>query len=73
MSFLTVHPLVLTLVNPTNNLTGTNTKKAVDIINANNKVTSPANVLYQAGKAIVLTPGFESGAVFKAEIQVCTN
>ncbi|WP_374757866.1 3-coathanger stack domain-containing protein, partial [Emticicia aquatilis] len=27
----------------------------------------------QAGKSIVLSPGFESGAVFKAEIQGCSN
>jgi hypothetical protein len=71
MDMVTVHPLSYTLVNPTNNLTGTSTKKAVNTINASNKVTSPANVTYQAGKSILLTPGFESGAVFKAEIQGC--
>ncbi|MFY7908867.1 MAG: 3-coathanger stack domain-containing protein [Emticicia sp.] len=71
MSLVTVHPLSYSLVNPTNNLTGTSTRKAVNTINASNKVTSPANVTYQAGKSILLTPGFESGAVFKAEIQGC--
>ena len=71
MSLVTVHPFSYNLVSPTNNLTGTSTKKAVTTINASNKVTSPANVTYQAGNSILLTPGFESGAVFKAEIQGC--
>ncbi len=73
MSLVTVHPFTYNLVSPTNNLTGTSTKKAVSTINASNKVTSPANVTYQAGNSILLTPGFESGAVFKAEIQGCNN
>ncbi|GGD83830.1 hypothetical protein GCM10011514_54780 [Emticicia aquatilis] len=73
ISQVTVHPLAYNLVSPNNNLTGTNTKKAVNTINASNKVSSPANITYQAGKSIVLSPGFESGAVFKAEIQGCSN
>ncbi|MDZ7935267.1 MAG: hypothetical protein U5M51_09940 [Emticicia sp.] len=73
MNLVTVHPFIYNLVSPTNNLTGMNTKKATTTINASNKVTSPANVTYQAGNSILLTPGFESGAVFKAEIQGCNN
>ncbi len=73
MGLITVHPFSYTLINPDNNLTGTSTKKAVSTINASNKVISPANVTYQAGNSILLTPGFESGAVFKAEIQGCNN
>ncbi|WP_460470845.1 3-coathanger stack domain-containing protein [Emticicia fontis] len=44
-------------------------------MNADNKIISPANVTYNAGKSIVLNPGFESatGSVFKAQIQGCNN
>lgn len=73
MSLVTNHPFSYNLVSPTNNLTGTGIRKAASTINANNKVTSPANVTYQAGNSILLTPGFESGAVFTAEIQGCQN
>ena len=73
ISKITVNPLNYSLVSPSNNLTGTGIKKAVDSINASNKIISPANVVYQAGKSVVLTPGFESNAVFKAEIKACTN
>jgi hypothetical protein len=70
---LTVNPSIHNLVNPTNNLNGTGIKKAVDSINASNKIIFPANVVYQAGKSVLLTPGFESGAVFRAEIKSCDN
>jgi len=75
ISSLTINPLVLNLVSPINDLTGTTTKKAINIINASNKVIASANVTYQAGNAIVLNAGFEvkSGAVYKAQIQGCGN
>lgn len=73
MSQITVHPYSYNLLSPANNLTGTQTKKAVTNINASNKVSSSANVSYQAGKYILLTPGFESSAIFKAEIQSCED
>ncbi|WP_394993269.1 CHRD domain-containing protein, partial [Emticicia sp.] len=73
ISLLTINPLTRNLVSPTNDLTGNSTKKAANIINASNKVTSPANVIYQAGNAILLTPGFQSGSIFKAEIRGCEN
>ena len=73
ISKITVNPLNYSLVSPSNNLTGTGIKKAVDSINASNKIISPANVVYQAGKSVVLTPGFESNGVFKAEIKACNN
>ncbi|HLO43856.1 MAG TPA: hypothetical protein VK175_05940 [Leadbetterella sp.] len=68
-----VSPLVINLVSPANNLTGTSTQKASETINASNKILSPANVTYQSGKAINLTEGFEANAVFKAEIGGCGN
>ena len=71
---LTVNPLIYNLVSPTNDYTsGTATKKAVNTINASNKISSSANVVYQAGKSVLLTPGFESSAVFRAEIKSCDN
>jgi hypothetical protein len=73
ISQVTVNPLNYSLVSPTNNLTGASTKKAIDSISASNKITSPANVVYQAGKSVLLTPGFESGAVFRAEVKSCDN
>jgi hypothetical protein len=73
ISKITVNPLNYSLVSPSNNLTGTGIKKAVDSINASNKIISPATVVYQAGKSVVLTPGFESNGVFKAEIKACNN
>lgn len=57
-------------------LTGITTiKQVVSSINATNKVGATANITYQAGQAVVLTPGFEtqSGGIFKAQIQACTN
>ena len=47
--------------------------KANNFIMAANKVNTQTNVLYQAGKSVVLNPGFEakSGAVFKAQIGGC--
>jgi hypothetical protein len=71
ISQVTINPLTYSLISPTNNLTGI--KKAVNTINASNKIISPANVVYQAGKSIVLTPGFESSAVFRAEVKSCDN
>ncbi len=71
-----IHPLSLTLQSPTNDFgSGVIIQKASNFINANNKVNSPANVTYQAGNTINLSPGFEAkiGAVFKAEISACTN
>ncbi len=73
VSGLTIFPSALSLVSPTDNLTGTSLKKVGNSITATNKITSPANVTYQAGKNILLSPGFESAAVFKAEIQTCSN
>ncbi|GGD82557.1 hypothetical protein GCM10011514_53270 [Emticicia aquatilis] len=57
----------------TGNLTGTLIEQASQTITASNKIISPANVNYQAGKAIILNAGFEanSGTVFKAEIRSC--
>ncbi len=68
-------------VNPVNsNITqdislGTITNKVAQSLSANNKIIAPANVNYQAGKAISLDAGFEarSGSVFKAEIKTCNN
>ena len=71
---VTVHPQNLPLVSPTNDFTSGNTiKKAVQSISATNKIISPANVIYQAGDAIMLNAGFEAGigSVFKSEIAVC--
>lgn len=47
--------------------------KATNFITATNKISSATDVLYQAGKSVVLNPGFEarSGAVFKAQIGGC--
>jgi hypothetical protein len=55
--------------------TGTVTEQASIQIKADNKIISPANVTYNAGKAILLNPGFEAGAgsIFKAQIQGCNN
>jgi hypothetical protein len=62
------------LVSPTNDYaSGTATKKAVNTINASNKISSTANVLYQAGKSVLLSPGFESSSVFRAEVKSCDN
>lgn len=73
ISQVAIHPYSHNLVSPANNLTGTKTKKAVTSISASSKVTSPASVTNQAGKSILLIQGFESSAVFKAEIRACEN
>ena len=71
MSAVTVNALNSNILQ--NILTGTKINKAVQTLLANNKIISPANVSYQAGKAISLNAGFEAsyGSVFKAEIKVC--
>ncbi len=58
--------------------TGTSQVKAVNTIEADKKVGDPnytpsPKVSYEAGKAIILKPGFvaEAGSVFKAEIKTC--
>ncbi|MFN3851333.1 MAG: 3-coathanger stack domain-containing protein, partial [Spirosomataceae bacterium] len=70
---LTIIPANRTLT--TNYTTGTTTVSAAQKITATNKVISPANVSYQAGKAIELNAGFaaDAGTVFKAEIKGCQN
>lgn len=72
MSFLTINPLKRNL---TDNITsGDNLLKASGEIAGSNKLIAPARVAYQAGKAILLTPGFETlGSIFKAEIKGCTE
>jgi hypothetical protein len=66
---VTVYPHTYNL----DSVNGKSTKKAANIINATTRITSAVNITYQAGKTIVLMPGFETGAVFKAEIQGCDN
>ncbi|MDZ7933807.1 MAG: hypothetical protein U5M51_02295 [Emticicia sp.] len=64
----------LTLVSPTNDITGgTTTNQASQTITATNKVFSPANTIYKAGNSILLNAGFQanSSSVFKAEIAGC--
>jgi hypothetical protein len=71
---LTMNMLNLTLISPNNNYAGGDiTKKATAMIDATNKILSPAKVVYQAGNAVVLRAGFEANAntVFKAEIRGC--
>jgi hypothetical protein len=73
MQYLSVIPSAKNLA--ANYNTGTVTEQASMQISADNKVISPANVTYLAGRAIILNPGFESGvgSVFKAQIQGCNN
>jgi Fungalysin metallopeptidase (M36)/Ig-like domain CHU_C associated len=54
-------------------ITGTELKIASQILDATNKVIPPANVIYKAGNAINLNPGFEAqaGSIFKAVIGGC--
>jgi hypothetical protein len=66
----------LVLVSPSDDQSGTGVvKKAGMTIIATNKVSSGANVSYQAGKSITLNPGTEisNASVFKAEIKGCDN
>jgi len=70
----------LSVTAATKNLTsnfnaGTITEQTSLQISAVNKITSPANVTYNAGKSILLNPGFEAraGSIFKAQIQGCNN
>jgi hypothetical protein len=60
--------------------TGKSLTKAINTIESNKKVgkidiTPGSNVIYEAGNAIVLLPGFavEKHSVFKAEIKKCLN
>ncbi len=59
----------------TSNITGTETKQAIEYIDATNKIINPANVVYESGNAINLSPGFEveNGSVFlgRADLVAC--
>ena len=71
---ITIHPKDLVLVNPTDNYNSNiGIKQASQTITATNKINSPAKVIYQAGKNIVLNAGFEanSNATFQAKITGC--
>lgn len=65
-------PANLTL---TTDITGTDTQRALEYIDASNTIADPAAVTYQSGKAINLQEGFETetGTVFtaKADLVVC--
>ena len=77
LSQLKINPQNAYLQSPDNDYVTGNTeiKQVVSTINAGNKVGTAANITYQAGKAVVLTPGFETqaGGIFKAQIEACTN
>lgn len=49
--------------------------EAVRNIIANNVINSPADVIFDTGNFVSLTPGFESvkGSIFKAYIDGCLN
>jgi hypothetical protein len=57
----------------TDYLSETKTDRASERITGNNKITSPANIIYRAGKSVELLPGFEAAnaSVFLAEIGGC--
>ena len=73
---LTLNPLVVNLVSPTNDYpSGTITKQAAQFINARNNIFGASNVQFKAGNAINLTPGFQvvssPGSSFKVSIGGC--
>lgn len=67
-------PDAIVMASPTDNIpAGSTTKKANKTVNATNKISGNAtNVIYRAGQAITLEPGFsaENTTVFTAEIKV---
>ncbi|AWV99231.1 3-coathanger stack domain-containing protein [Arcticibacterium luteifluviistationis] len=67
----------VSLLSPTNDiLSGTRTEQATQTINAQNKIEGSSNVMYKAGNAVLLEPGFRaaSGTVFSAKIEnVCAD
>ncbi|MFD2520495.1 NPCBM/NEW2 domain-containing protein [Emticicia soli] len=63
-------------VSPENDFTGSETNlslRATTVISAQNSILNNAKVVYQAGQAIMLEPGFktETGTVFMARIAGC--
>lgn len=72
MSVMTVNPLNQSFTAPITG--GDNLYKVSGEITGTNKLVNPAKVTYQAAKAVVLMPGFETqGAGFKAEIKACNQ
>ncbi|WP_341224393.1 3-coathanger stack domain-containing protein [uncultured Arcticibacterium sp.] len=67
----------LNLLSPTNDiLSQTQTEQAIQSINAENKIDGNSDVMYTAGNAILLAPGFSAtaGNVFSANIEdVCVD
>lgn len=73
---LTVNPQIWNLVNPTNNISSSNTtKKAIQTINASNSISGVSIVEYKAGNSVNLTAGFQvvssAGSSFKVSIGGC--
>ncbi|OYU93585.1 MAG: hypothetical protein CFE21_19940 [Bacteroidetes bacterium B1(2017)] len=61
------------LKSPNDDLSGQSVFKSLGIIEASNRVSPPANVVYHAVNSILLLPGFQTNQVFKAEILGCDN
>lgn len=72
---LNIAPKELILQSPTDNISTTINKKAVDKIIATNKLLQPAVVNYSAGSSIELNAGFnaELGTFFIGKISSCEN
>jgi hypothetical protein len=64
-----------TTFNFTNSINTTLKYEASESIQASNTITIPAKVTFDAGKSIILLPGFnvQNGSVFKAYIDGCGN
>lgn len=64
-----------TVLNLTTNFTTDSFQIANTTITANNKIFSPASVVYKAGNSLTFSPGFEakSGSNFMARIGGCVN
>ncbi len=74
-STFVVNPRSITLQSPDNDISTIINKKAAEKITATNKVFSEGKATYEAGRFILLQPGFavNSSGVFKAEIKGCTE
>ena len=70
LNFQTANSSINITTNYTNNYVN---KLSTSSISASNKVFSPSEVYYKAGKSVILNPGFEAanGSLFKASIGGC--
>lgn len=70
---LKINARIQTLQSPNDDIFALNHKTATEKIVATNKIFGGGNTIYQAGRAVIMLPGFvvDAGSIFKTKIEGC--